>query len=322
MVAKGLLALVFLFFTGSVFAEPIRVVVISDLNGSYGSVSYEPRVSKAIDAIIDLKPDLVISTGDMVAGQRRPHLSESEVKAMWDAFHRTVTEPLEAAGIPLAVTPGNHDASAYSGFERERRLYEEAWLEHRPDLSFVNEGDFPFHYAFDLGDVRFASLDATTVGALPDSQREWLRETMQGAGPIRVVFSHLPLWPFAVGRESEIIGDQRLVEVFTESEVDLHLSGHHHAYYPGESEGIAYVGQACLGAGPRALIGTTERSEPGFTILDIDDNGVIEVASVMGPDFTELVDVETLPETIPSDTATLRRLDLSGLQSVRTSPSR
>ena len=109
--AAKLLLLFLLLFGGAASAAPLRVVVISDLNGSYGSVTYEPRVTAAVRAIIAMKPDLVISTGDMVAGQRRPHLTETEVRAMWDAFHRTVTAPLEAAGIPLAVTPGNHDAS-------------------------------------------------------------------------------------------------------------------------------------------------------------------------------------------------------------------
>ena len=98
--------------SGAAPPVPLRVVVISDLNGSYGSTTYAARVADAVEVIVEMRPDLVISTGDMVAGQRQPHLTEAEVRAMWAAFHRTVTAPLEAAGIPLAVTPGNHDASA------------------------------------------------------------------------------------------------------------------------------------------------------------------------------------------------------------------
>ena len=295
MAVKALLLVLAVLLGGAASAAPLRVVVISDLNGSYGSVTYDPRVADAVRAIIALKPDLVLSTGDMVAGQRRPHLSEAEVRAMWDAFHRTVTAPLEAAGIPLAVTPGNHDASAYDGFERERRLYAETWAAHRPDLAYVGADGYPFAYAFDIGDVRFASLDATTVGALPPGQESWLRETMAGAGPTRIVFSHLPLWPVAVGRETEIIGDPGLADLFGDLGIDLQLSGHHHAYYPGASAGIAYVAQACLGAGPRALIGTSEKTEPGFTILDIAEDGHIEVSAATGPDFIARVDPATLP---------------------------
>ncbi len=100
-------------------AAALDVIVISDLNGSYGSVKYDARVHKAIKRIIEIDPDLVISTGDMVAGQRIPNLSDKQVREMWKAFHKDVSDPLAAAGIPFAVTPGNHDASAYRGFERE-----------------------------------------------------------------------------------------------------------------------------------------------------------------------------------------------------------
>ncbi|WP_217362476.1 hypothetical protein, partial [Ruegeria arenilitoris] len=41
-------------------AEAVRIVVISDLNGSYGSVKYDARVGKAIKRIIEIDPDLVI----------------------------------------------------------------------------------------------------------------------------------------------------------------------------------------------------------------------------------------------------------------------
>jgi hypothetical protein len=57
--------------------EALRVAVISDLNGDYGSTDYEAEVDEAVSSICALNPDLVISTGDMVAGQRRPHAPPS-----------------------------------------------------------------------------------------------------------------------------------------------------------------------------------------------------------------------------------------------------
>lgn len=313
---RHLLALVIFVIAGAAFAEPARVVVISDLNGSYGSTEYDPRVSNAVDAIIALHPDVVISTGDMVAGQRRPVLSEREVRAMWESFHDTVTIPLADAGIPLAVTPGNHDASAYGGFERERQLYSETWAAHRPALTFVDDDHYPFYYAFDVGPVRFASLDATTVGALPPEQEDWLAQVFSGGGPTRAVFSHLPLWPVAIKREKDVIGDPELEKHFVRLGIDLHLSGHHHAFYPGASGGVAYVAQACLGAGPRALIGTKERSTPGFTLLDIADDGTTTVTALKAPDFTVPVDVRTLPGAIEYGKGHLTRLDLSDIETV------
>jgi len=84
-------------------AVPTRVVVVSDLNESYGSTRYSAAVDDAVRRTVALAPDLVISTGDMIAGQRlSPPLNAGEVRAMWEAFDRHVTTPLAQAGLPVA----------------------------------------------------------------------------------------------------------------------------------------------------------------------------------------------------------------------------
>jgi 3',5'-cyclic AMP phosphodiesterase CpdA len=291
-------------------AEPLRVMVISDLNGSYGSTTYAPRIDRAIDRIIELRPDLVISTGDMVAGQRRPHLSRKQVRAMWSSFHRVISDRLAAAGIPFAVTPGNHDASAYHGFEQERKIYRDEWLPRKPDLDYLDDVDYPFFYAFEMNGVRFVSLDATVLGPLRGDQLQRLQKVATGAETV-VTFSHLPLWPFAINREREIIGDHALESLYQRTGVDMHLSGHHHAYYPGEKDNILYVSQACLGGGSRKLIGDRHRSAHSFTVVDIDDSGHISLYALKEPDYRNRVDLETLPERIVTPQATLRRMDLA-----------
>ena len=76
-------------------AAALRVAVISDLNGSYGSTQYEAGVAATIERLVELRPDLVISTGDMVAGQRlHPPLGRAAVEAMWSAVHAQVSEPV------------------------------------------------------------------------------------------------------------------------------------------------------------------------------------------------------------------------------------
>ena len=303
---RALAALCLLFWACSAFAKPLTVVVISDLNGSYGSTDYAPRISRAIEWIIKKQPDLVISTGDMVAGQRIPLLSERQVRRMWQAFHKTVSDPLERAGIPLAVTPGNHDASGYERFMAERHIYADQWIGRKPALNFIDDAGYPFFYVFELGGVRFASLDATTLGPLRGDQHARLKSALS-AGDTAITFSHLPLFPFAIDREREIIGDPILENLYHELGVDLHLSGHHHAFWPGYKDGVAYVSQACLGGGPRALIGTGDRTPHGLTILSISENGEISVEARRGPDYETAIDVKSLPRKIGD----LVRLDLA-----------
>ncbi len=298
---------------GPAAAEPVRVAVISDLNGSYGSTRYEATVDAAVRRIVALQPDLVISTGDMVAGQRKPHLSQAEVDAMWKAFHSHVSDPLRAAGIPLAVTPGNHDGSAYGGFEAERRIYGEQWGARKPALRFVDDAHYPFYYAFAAGETLFISLDATTVGHLPRDQLSWLQRLLDthGSGYAqRVVFSHVPLWPFAQRRERDYIGDPALERLLQKADVNLYLSGHHHAFYPGHKDGVHYVSQACLGAGPRKLIGSGDRSSQGLTLIKL-NGGELRLAAYQAPGFTRPIDWTTLPQRIRSDAAELVRADLA-----------
>jgi len=302
-------------FATAALSESLRVAVISDLNGSYGSTEYRSSVSVAINRIIEINPDLVISTGDMVAGQRLPHLSEAELRAMWRAFYQTVTEPLHEAGIPLAVTPGNHDASAYPGFELERRVYSEEWQDRQPTSRLVEGSNYPFFYAFDLGPARFVSMDVTTVGELSATQMEWLRKVTQG-GDAQIVFSHLPLWPFAIGRETEVIGDRDLERLFLDMGVDLHLSGHHHAFYPGNVDGLSVISQACLGSGPRRLIGSSLKSDLAITLLEISQEGIINVSAVKGPRFSDPVAVSGLPKSIRSSLRVIERLDISPSETV------
>jgi len=306
------LTLLLIATVGRAVAEPLRVAVISDLNGSYGSTRYESTVDGAVRRIVALRPDLVISTGDMVAGQRKPHLTRDQVEAMWQAFHAHVSDPLAKAGIPLAVTPGNHDGSAYHGFELERRIYGEQWSARRPAVAFVDAAHYPYHYAFAAGDALFVSLDATTLGELPPGQMAWLRDLLAQHGGTykqRIVFSHVPLWPFAQGRETEYIGDPALEQLLRKARVDLYLSGHHHAFYPGHKDGIHLVSQSCVGAGPRRLIGSAGRSPRAITLIEVAGD-TLRLAALEGPDFTRPIDWRTLPERIRSNAAELIRADL------------
>ncbi len=294
-------------------AGPLRVVAISDLNGSYGATDYHAAVDRAVDRILALQPDLVISAGDMVAGQRRPHLSEAQVEAMWQGFHQHVSDRLAAAGIPFAVTPGNHDASAYHGFERERAIFAAQWQARKPALSFLDERNYPWYYAFSLGETLFISLDVTRVGALDGQQKQWLRAMLAAHGPRyrqRIVYSHLPLWPLAQGRESEYSGDVELETLLRDAAVDLYISGHQHAFYPGHKDGLNLLGLACLGAAPRRLIGDSGGSPRSFALLEIDDGG-LRLAALQPPDFSRSVPWRSLPAQIATAVARLQRADLA-----------
>ena len=137
------------------------IALVSDLNGRYGSTDYNRRVERAVGVISQLQPDLVLIAGDMVAGQKQPLLDKDRLEGMWSAFHATVSDPLRQSGIPVVVTPGNHDGSALPGFELEQEQFVRQWTARRPGLAFLPGSDWPTRYDAMLGDVLLIGFDGT-----------------------------------------------------------------------------------------------------------------------------------------------------------------
>ena len=294
--------------------QSIKIAVISDLNGSYGSIEYNKQIPKVISHLVDITPDRVISTGDMIAGQRvKPLMKRPELEAMWTSFHNNVSNVLAEAELPLAVTAGNHDGSLSKKFHLERTIYQEQWLNRVPELNFIDRSHYPFYYAFEIKNILFISLDASVVGHLSSKQFSWLEELLiksKGKYRFKIAFSHLPVWPFAEDREKEIIGDPMLEALFQQHNIALYLSGHHHAFYPGYKDGITYVSQACLGSGLRKYIGSSQQSRRGYTMIEIDEDNKINISGYDTSDLNNPIDIKRLPKKIKSKYATLIRTDL------------
>jgi hypothetical protein len=297
-------------------APLLRIAVISDLNHSYGTIGYDPPVRAAIKRVLELNPDLVLCTGDMIAGQRTaPKLKQKRLESMWRSFHETVTQPLHKAHAPLAPTAGNHDASASPGFNLERDVYRDQWGKNRPALTFLEGGNYPFYYAFTINRVLFASLDATVTRPLDSEQLRWLTKVLNGVGQssrARVIFGHIPLCPLTVGRERGFLRDTRLEQLFIDKSVSVYLSGHQHGFYPFYHNGQYYVGQGALGSGPRRLIGDKKRSPRSFTVIEIANDGTLNVMAYTGSDFKQLIQRSSLPAEITSNGCTIVRDDLAG----------
>lgn len=289
--------------------QRLRVAILSDLNGSYGSTTYGPLVHDAAAWLADVvKPDVVLTTGDMVAGQR----AGLDYDAMWSAFHAAVTDPLTRAGVPLAPTPGNHDASGYASFVDEREVYVSQWQAHRPNVTFVEDTFYPLRYAFRMGPALFVSLDDTVIAPLDDMQRMWLRQvlTANADAPVKIVYGHVPLYAVAQGREDEALEDEALEAMLVELGVDAFISGHHHAYYPGKRGPLRLISMPCLGSGSRKLIGEDVVSPRGVTLVDVEGDRLSSVELHVGDGFASTVPRASLPPLVSYHDYTIVRDDL------------
>ena len=291
-----------------------KIVIISDINGSYGSTEYNSRVSNAVEAIIKLEPDLVISAGDMVAGQKQPLLDQEHLDRMWASFNRVVTDPLAEAGIDFIVTPGNHDGSGFREFELEQKKFQAQWNDRRPGLSLLEGSNWPRRYALWLDKVLIITIDGTRPGRLQDADKELLRNILEregGKAQSIIVVSHLPMWPFAQGREKEIINDPALADLLSKYGVDFFVSGHHHVYYPGvDDSSVVHLGVGPLGGNARRIVGRSGREPFSLAVLELCESGYW-ISSREAPGFVEEIPLTSLPASINGQRGSLTRIDLS-----------
>lgn len=288
--------------------QATTIAIISDMNGSYGSTTYHPRVSSAIKKIISLKPDMVLSTGDMVAGQK----SGLDYKMMWKSFHQTVTEPLLQNEIPFAVAVGNHDGSAFSPFRIERKEFEDQWKNKNLKLNFIDESDFPFNYAFTHDELLYIALDSTSLQPQTAFRLLWLENILlqYQHKKHKILFTHVPMFEFSQMPSSESFFDQELFLLLKKYKVHFYLSGHHHAYYPGYLEGTHFISQACLGSGARKLRDSEQISKNSFTLIEI-DHDKIQIQALLAPDYKFKENIESFPQTIQSHGHLIKTLEKS-----------
>ncbi|PNY80268.1 metallophosphoesterase family protein [Deinococcus koreensis] len=252
-------------------ASGVRLAILSDFNGSYGSTAYPAALGRSVRRIVnEWQPDMVLSAGDLIAGQQA-RLSDARVQAMWAAFDRDVRAPLQAAGIPFAFTLGNHDAS----LPRDRREAARYWAAHQPPLTYQERSAFPFRYTFTLagGSVFVAVLDASGP-RVDEAQRTWLAAQLASAparaAGIRLVVGHLPLAGISreKNRPGEVIREAGpLRRVMERAGVLVYVSGHHAAYYPGRLGGLNVL--ASGGIGGRDYVGFPGTARSTLTLLTL-----------------------------------------------------
>ena len=305
----------------------LRALVLSDLNGSTGSRQYTPEVSQAVAlATGELRADVVLIPGDMVAGQS-PELSDAEVRAMWASFDRTVAAPLRAAGIPMVVTLGNHDGASDARHARDRRIAAEYWRERtaRDALPFVEREHFPHRYSVRFGDVFVAVWDATHGESGANEELvEWLEDALDAdeaeEARHRVVLAHVPLYdvsapPYYPGNVLEDADDLR--EDLEDWGATMMVSGHHHAYYPGRRGRLELMHAGSLGTYPRTLKGDRAPPRRTITVMDFFPDSVrvtgYELDAARGS--AAAIALESLPRVICGEGGWVARRDLVEVES-------
>lgn len=304
----------------------VRILVISDLNGAYGSTEYDKEVHQAIRLIPHWNPDIILSGGDMIAGQKTS-LTNEQVRAMWNGFDRYIAMPIRNLDIPFGFTIGNHDGSgSFSAREnrffhqRDRDLAREYWQNprHDPKLNFVDRTHFPFYYSFIEKDIFFLVWDASFRN-ISSQQIAWAREALNSPSAreakMRMAIGHLPLYGVAKGRdkEGEVLDNAELLQDFLESNnVHTYISGHHHAFYPAHKNHLQMLHAGALGGGDRPLIAGNSPSMKTLTIVDVnfaDPN--LTTYTTYDMKTLEVINEQQLPRLLMAHNGMILRRDIN-----------
>lgn len=273
-----------------------RICFISDLNGSYGSIPLPKSVHSGMRTLAGQNCGVVVGAGDLVAGQDL-NLTESHLLSMWSEFKRVVMDPLAAQQVPFFSAIGNHDASAARTgrgdliYSLERKVAFQFFRKNfdqfqSSDVHWLSQEGFPFFYSIRYANIGIVFIDGSSASELR-MQRNWLEEQLamlagDSTLSARIVVGHLPLVAVAKGRDriGEILVDSReIYQLFDRNKVDLYVSGHHHAFYPGRVDswssehGTVQLALGALGNGPRALVGSqTVPIQNSITIVDLEES--------------------------------------------------
>ncbi|SFG65124.1 metallophosphoesterase family protein [Pedobacter insulae] len=295
--------------------KPLKILLISDLNAGYGSLTYSEDVPAVISEIDRIKPDMILCGGDMVAGQKAS-LTEQNIKGMWQSFKNVVFDPIQKRGIPFGFTLGNHDASP--GFSMDRALAAQFWNEEKQstNLTFVDSAHYPFYFSYLKNNVFFMSWDASGAKIDP-ALYTWLKEqtslSVAKKARMRVLLGHLPLYAIvaAKNKPGEVNANpDSALSFFKMHQIDLYISGHQHAYYPAAKNGVQLLNSGCIGDGPRMILGHTTLAKKAYAVIEIPVNRPLTFSQKAFAPFTnEEIRLSCLPDSVIGFNGTVYRKD-------------
>lgn len=293
----------------------LKILLISDLNDSYGSVTYSREVHELISKVSDINPDIILCGGDMVAGQSAS-LTPQRLKEMWAGFDSSVLTPISKLNIPFGFTVGNHDASP--GFKNDREAASEFWAKnlHKTNLQFIDNNHYPYYFSYIQHNIFFISWDASSA-VITEEIKNWMKQQL--TSPIAqkarasIVLGHLPLYAIvaAKNKPGEVLNEaDSLLDFFIRQKVDMYISGHQHVYYPASKNNFPLLHSGCLGGGPRQLLGHQAEPTKAYTIIEIPNKRGLKKAIINGytANGNSIIEIESLPEFVEGFNGRTERL--------------
>lgn len=240
-----------------------RLVHLSDLH--FGA--HDDRLVEAVEEAVDeLKPDLIVISGDFTQRARTEQFKEA----------CRFLDRLRERGHEVLGVPGNHDVPLYDVLRR----FLSPLARYR---RFVDESLCPFIELPGIAVLGINTARSLTFkdGRINREQIEFIRETFARtpSEAVRILVTHHPLFALTVGEQVErAIGRQELaLDVVEESGVDMLLAGHnHHASSQDASDFVTRAGGVFVVQAGTATSTRVREQEQSFNTIDI-EGGTVSV---------------------------------------------
>lgn len=230
---------------------------------------------KAIDMVNQLRPDFVITGGDLIMDALEAGYSRA------DSLYRMYAQFSAHFRMPVYNTIGNHDILGWrggSGISPSHPLFGKGMYEKRVGRTF---------YSFDYGGWHFIVLDSVErgtgreyTGRIDKQQLEWIRKDLSKLNrdtPI-AVSTHIPLVSVipqlreGAGKgisPSEVVANStEVLELFRGHDLRLVLQGHLHLIEEIEVDGTTYITAGAVSG--RWWRGDRRGVEEGFALIRVD----------------------------------------------------
>jgi len=273
----------------------LTVLQLTDLHLTYGIDHNDRRTYRLVEALVnEVKPDLVVFSGDMSMSPHGP------------ALLRKLAKVMKKLDVYWTFVFGNHDNDTQSYFRYFDTLKSDEKLLFKvgPDLLDGGYGNFKIEaYYQDQAFYNFYLLDSHTESTHPDYRYDWLKESQinwykekvaidQTSNIHSTVFMHMPLvqyneyqnYPLEDGVQGEGIYNQGVDTGFFQAMKDYGVSdaifvGHDHLnnfsfFYEGIRLGYGlasgYNGYGNTNKGGRVIEIDADKNMTTYLITDME----------------------------------------------------
>jgi predicted phosphodiesterase len=197
--------------------DNFHFAIVSDLTGGYRQSVFEDAVKK----LNLLKPEFVMSVGDLIEGRSR---DDGELNRQWDQFDGFVNK----LQMPFFYVPGNHDIGD--------EIMAQKWHQRLG----------PSYYHFVYRNVLFLCVNTEDPPThnISDQQIEYFRKVLKANSNVRwtLIFMHQPTW-----KGETVLKNWLKFESLLADRSYTVFAGHHHTYSKAVRNGQRYYTLATTG---------------------------------------------------------------------------